>query len=1539
MSKPAKNEQSIPDFSESLEQLGETTTAAELVRTKGQSKKLRVISEKKLMDWILAMLNQHMAGKADTFSDQEKEELLKKTQDELNKRIKREQDAQGERDRLKNELERAMSKVAEAQSGKANAEQLNEALAMLKKKLDEAELVKENLQQDIYDLHDQIGESSARLSATLVEKDKLKETVKGLMQRAGDLVAGVLGLDEQLYGGRHGQDNPVAEDAEAEQEFYHDYEVGAQVIATLSNDLQRLRGIAQSAKEKDEQAASDPRMSLLEGDLQLLEQLKDGSLHAMDVAEPVTGLVEAMEGARLEAEQLEHTGCSALGVAAGREDTISSVPDANGDPAEVLAGTTGVVRELASSLARGRQRLVALKEMADQADEARNSAEQENEELRAAYQQVLAALAERAKADKLAVPKALADESKPAEERGAAAAQVIQQLRGGGDEAKQVISDQLLIVDRLLGEEAGVHMAPPAKNADQEALVARLRENSEALERLVRSKKDELAAAQQREKALAEQVRALAKARSASIPADFAGGDEPLDVSLKKLDQALDAGGAGSAEASEAAKQVIAALQDEGAKGPSPADLKRLDDERSRLASQIGQAQQKIVALESELSQAKGEVAAVAARSEARKRAEREIANELVRAAKGDHTLAETTADLAMAVDSNTGEDLAVHLREAVTNLTRRKHDLAEENERVRSELDSIRAQAQEASTRNAALQSEQQKAAFQASQAQQRMQDLERDLSRAKTDLELMRNQAQDAVSRRNALDAERSKLTAQVASAEQKLHETEAALATANDELAQARADKRAKDDADRTVATELVRAAQGDAELADSTADLALALEDTASSANPVDSATVTQQVVQTVNLLARRKQELTAQVQALQKDTDALKWKLKEADDKAKELESERDEMAASGKEIINLLTHQRERTTQELETIKKAHEESGSQLARFQHRANAAETANRQLAEALSALAAAEKDQQGTQGVEDKRVDLELALSQLPDEGEDAVTIPEDLSLQLAASGQKLAEALLQRRQAVTSSFRRAEQDQQTLKAQLEKLKGEIAAAQNALSEQESALRSSQAEVKAVRQEIINQGKDLSDKVRELTNTRGEMASVKAEFSVAAQRVEDQERRLAQAGQQLSELRQEHERVLGDLKEAQERADAASHAQTQVVQALRSLTNRQDASPALARALTEADFSDPLSKAGQKLDMAHAAGPEQMASASQAYVQALRERVQALAESHEETRGRLSAAKASEDHLQNELAGLRASVVDRDHQLQNLAQAVEKTKAEQSDLINQLMEQRRAHDATAAAAKQVQEQLRLAQAEIADYQARDSASSGHFSSDNDRLRQEVERERKAREELEAKLSELSERAESGDARLRAQRDEFTRRLAERDNVIQQKDRQLDAQASQRADAKSLEAQVAALTKELGVSSDRIKELESVYGVQAGNAVKSTDLAREVKNLQAERDQLRERHRQTEAEHADAVSYAAQLKSQLDEKRKEGDGAREKLHKELAEEREKSNAMRDEFRKLKEEVVGLRARIRRLTDGGAGGPSGGFPTLKG
>lgn len=388
------------DLASSINAMAESTTAAELVRRQGQTKKVKVLSERKLMEWISALLKQHLAAKEDSFSDSEKEALLKQTQEELARRIAREQAAEAERSKAEAALQEALAQAEQAKSG--TSAEMDQAIAALKERLAQSEARIAEVQQDSYEMEDQLKEKLSLLSTTIGEKDKLRETVRRQMIRSGALIEGVLGLDATYYASRHAEQNPVSDDAEAEERFFHDFDIGAKVIESLSSDLERLRGITAQAAQ-----AAPAGDRLLASDLEMLAQLKSGNLKAMDVAAPVENLIEALDGARTEAEAFAAAVAKATG--SGRtQQSISVLPEAEGDPAEVLASATAVTREIAAELARSRGKITALAAIAEEADQARNAAEEELEQLKAAapaaggqdaLRQLAQSLVERSKRD------------------------------------------------------------------------------------------------------------------------------------------------------------------------------------------------------------------------------------------------------------------------------------------------------------------------------------------------------------------------------------------------------------------------------------------------------------------------------------------------------------------------------------------------------------------------------------------------------------------------------------------------------------------------------------------------------------------------------------------------------------------------------------------------------------------------------------------------------------------------------------------------------------------------------------------------------------------------------------------------------------------------------------------------------------------------------------------------------------------------------------------------------------------------------------
>ena len=1227
------------DLVSSLSQMAENTTAAELVRRQGQGKKVKVLSERKLMDWILLLLNQHLASKEDSFSDQEKEELLRKTQEELARRIKREQSAEAERSRIQSELQEVMAQISAKQGDKG---ELDDALKSLKARLEEVENVNSDLQQDAYDLQDQLQEKLNLLSSTIGEKDRLRDAVRNQMLRSNALVEGVLGLDATYYAGRHQEENPVDDQASDDEGFYHDFDVGALIIQTLSHDLEKLRTI--TGKLGD--GSGDQRS--LEQDLDLLTQVKAGSLHAMDVAAPVSGLIEALAGTRIEAESLDAEIAHATG---GQPQPISELPDADGDPAQVIAGATSVVRELASELARNRQRIAALKNLTDEADSARGEAENELETLRNEHRQLLDALAAKAPTDVAAL---FTDEQVDIDVRIAAVSQLatastaeLDDLRAELDQARAALrqGDAALAAKTTEMEQALIHqrrsLEVEATN-HQRAVARSVVEAAQGDERLADTAADlalgldadeqpDADYGQQVAQAVAELTRRktelereLVSVRAASDAAQNHVGDvekaaeeqrfETQRLKRENIDQ-IAAVAAASTEAATAMARV------------------------EHMRRELDQALTQVRISHEEADDAKAEAKDAAAKTRAlelkhadRIRTDRVLAGELLQVAKRDDLLADVSTDLSGALDDQADGLLQQQLTKTVSALAQRQQSLVTDNTRLGR-------------------------------------------------DSERMRIEVGDA---------------------------------------------KRGLADTQRTIALALIQAGKDDADLQESVGQLEWALE-RMRPGEPMPS-DLLQILNDALSNLAHRKQTL----------------------------QTERDEMAMHGKEIITALSATRDQREAELRDLRGAYEDTSDRLATIESRTVAAESANRQLAEALSKAALTLTL---PADAEDARIDLELALSQLPDEGEEGIDVPADVAPQIAAHGARVAAALAARNQHSSEALVRAETENKRLLHDL----AERAAATGRFSNELSGLRKEVTDVRALH-----------------TATETQAASLRA-----------------------------------DLERTQLEAAVAAKA--------------------LAQAQTELDHAS---------------------------------------ERHLAQADELSLARAEAD-------GLKVRIANLDRQLNH------------------------------------------SQAEIAEFNARGGASADGLREDLQASRKELALERESNKVRESELLELREKSESAEARLKRLREEFGKRLEERDLVIQNKDRQLDDLADRRSDLTGLEAQVQTLTQQLAQSHAKINELEAQTGIAAGATGRHTNVGAELKRTQADRDLLREQKRSLEADLAESTSRVDELNAQSEQLRKEMLAIRDQVEKTLHDERSKSMTLRDENGRLKADNAGLQQRIRKLS----------------
>lgn len=1778
------NDPPMPDLAFSLNQLGEETTAAELLRARGQTKKIKVISEKKLMDWILALLQHNLAGKADAFSDEEKQELVAQAQAEIAKRMKLEKELDNEKDRRASELRQAQEKLANSQKSTADYEA---AIAAYKTQLEQRDKTIEDLQQDNFDLQDELNQKIALLRTTIDEKDrdkeKLQHSLRNQMVRSTGLLEGVIGLDNDYYGGRHQSENPVPESAAQEEQFYHDFDVGSSIMQTLGKDLSRLRGIAKGTGEAQQDG-------LLEADLALLAQLKSGSLSALDVAQPVAGLVEASESARQEALALERANLEAIGGRGG--STVSAVPDDQGKPAEVIAGVTQVMREIGALLIRERARLGALKSMADEADSARNAGESELESMRAAYDQLVQGLTKKAISADLAVPDDLADASIAPARRVASAQALLDQLgekAGKHDPAlraletrvatqvrdlgKALASQQqarglsskaldlrLDALDRALATTAHDPEASPAvlleatqgaidalqvelAQRDEQARKAqadseRLRGERSELARELETSQAALQAAANGTQQLAVLVRDLgraafpANAASSGATGSFAIGSSKVT----ELDHAL-ASQADPAKLAAATQNVLETLRK---------DANRAQEKFKAAKAEVEHAQGENTALRDRLDTLSHQFADATSRADQLTRSQRELAAALIAAAHGDAALADSAAELSLTLDDQQAgsSDLSAHCKAAVEQLVLRKQalegelaDLRQANDKHQAMIGNLTAQVAaltpSVETLRAELAGERTRAAEQAREAAETAASAKEVIQQLKQQHDARVNELAQLKQADSLLRDEATSLRTRLASAE-----------IANRSFAEA--------------LSGLVRASAKDPSLASASKDLEQALADMPGEESiPLAPAAARQVAVagaalisslesrgvasaQEIAALRAQVQEREEQIAVLRSVNDAAKVEMAKTQKQLSEQTAEAVETVATAKEAIQSLRDQIGRRDEQLKDLRSKEEQARSGLALAQARLHRADESTRKLAETLSALAQAElataPELGHLQGVEAARVDLELALSELPAEGEQGVPVSDDLAQRLGETGHQTAVALAERRRRIADTLTKAKADADRLAGETAKLAGELQQNRTATIERDSSLKRTQAELATLRTELRDQAAALASKAQDLSDARTALSAAQVDLDSAAQKAQAQEQQLASTQAELTRAKAE----LASLLEVQARSVAAEQAQLQLTQAFAALSHWDD------DALSElvAAPGSPLARASARLDALGPLNSSQAAAAHRQFLEGVREQLAELATEVGAQRAQAAAQRDEVARMQKELSLAKTALVAREQEFaasktaadaatrriaqaestaRDLASAIalavgddasslskaiadpgkplggdttkaclaaaqalaQRTRSNQElcqrlttelaqatkqydqaqqelkatakrvnaaeretaearaaeqqiaasatelsrELINatkamaadsddatakrastalsgfdrlapgqqiaaatelmpalrevfttlsidaaqtkaKISSQKEAHEQALAVVRQeldqvlaangpLQQELRAAQkekaallieltalrskaeqletqvaasgslllqaqAELDDLRARGSESSAGTADEVSQLGHQLNVNREAHQQAEAELASMREKLAANEARLARLREEMNQRLAERDQLIADKTREYDELAAQQSDSLALQAKIAALTKDLAQVHEELARYKSAHGDLTGATAQAGDLKKSLKGTEAERESLRTKLRELESEIADKRSELEEAQAALAIKTKEMQILRERKDKEVEAERNSVAILRDAERKLKEENVGLKARVRRLTE---------------
>ena len=1529
------NEPVISDveLSSSLSQLTKSTTAAELMQKTGESRKLKVLSQRKLLDWIKAELMRSLAARADSYSDQEKEEMLQATKASLEERILREKKAERERDRVQAELDQVMAQISASSGDKA---QLEQALATLRAQLVEAQDARTDLEQETYELHDELQTKLAMLSTTIAEKDKLRDTVRNQMLRSNALVEGVLGLDATYYASNHQESNPVLEEASDDERFYHDFDVGAAVITTLSQDLEQLRTITGTLGDGN----GDQRS--LEQDLALLSQVKAGNLHAMDVAAPVSGLVEALAGARAEAEALDEEVASATG---GQPQPISDLPDAEGEPGKVLAGATTVVRELAAELARNRQRVAALRNLSEEADAARNATEEELERLRHSHATLLASLAERSTGDIAAV---FSDET-------------------ATDEARIIAVQQLAAVPAYELEQLRSELAQAQAEARR----------TETLLRAKQHEHDHTVAGLRQQLAVIEPLRLeLSQAQTNVISTEkmLRTKQHEHEHIVAELRQQLAVIEPLRTQVSQAQASVTS----------SEANLRAKQQEHERTVAELRQQLAVIEPLRRELSQAKADVTST---------------ETLLRTKQQEHerTVAELRQQLAVIEPLRLEvSKTQANVTSAETNLRTKQveHDRAVADlrqqlaviEPLRRELSQTQADATRAETNLRTKQQEHERTVAELRQQLAVIDPLRTQLSQTQANVtsteRLLRTKQQE----HDRVTGELRQHLAEIESLRTALGHAQAD-ARRNESLLQAKqqeldhtvvnlrqqlADVAAAQH--RAVARIVVEAARGDDHLTDTAADLALGLDQ-----EIVPDAGYADQVVAAVESLTNRKLAIERELVQAQATIGQLKSDAAEAEQAISETRLESQRFQRQATELARAEIAAREEATTAAARIEHLRQELDAALG-----AQRAAQAEAESAKADAAEAQAKTRDLQIRHADRIRTDKALAGELLAVTRKDDLLadVSTDLSVALDDVAeeplreqlQKTVAALTQRQQSLHIENARLGRDSERLRSEVSEANRHLAETQRTVLEQvlqatrgdgdladstshlEWALermRPGEPLPSDLLQILQDSLAKLALRKQELQSERDEMALSGKEIISALTASRDQ-REL-----ELSELRQANEEAADRLAMLESRAAAAESANRALAEALaRAAVNLtsvgEEARVELELALSQlpdegeegievpADLAAQIANHGTRV--AHALAERQAATLSS--LSANQDELRRTQIELDEQRSHHARANIELSSLRKELADVRmlhAGVETRaehlrletsrlqqelDTQTRALADANAELDREHEQLLTQ-------NDNLALSVAEIEgckvrianleQQHALAEAEIAEFHARGGATADHIRDDVLALRTELANERETIKNREAELLTWRERTEAAEARAKRLREDFTKRLEERDLVVLEKDRQLDAIADHKTDLAGLQANVAELTRQLSAANARIHDFEAASGNSASLTGRHTNIGTELKRTQADRDLLREQKRSLEADLAEANSMIDELKVQNDERRKEISAIREQVQKALDGERSKSVALNDELGKVRADKIGLEHKLRKLTEG--------------
>ena len=556
---------------------------------------------------------------------------------------------------------------------------------------------------------------------------------------------------------------------------------------------------------------------------------------------------------------------------------------------------------------------------------------------------------------------------------------------------------------------------------------------------------------------------------------------------------------------------------------------------------------------------------------------------------------------------------------------------------------------------------------------------------------------------------------------------------------------------------------------------------------------------------------------------------------------------------------------------------------------------ATELARRELAELVATLSDADDD------------DLEAALR-------------EDVCEDLLPTGRALIQVLVKRHRFLGDRLASARRKEETTAAKAAKLAEQLDGEKSTLKTTKQDLTRSEAQLRAAAQEIEHLGKELATRVHELGEAKGDGARLAAENESLGRQAE-----LAkQLRSELDTVRSELGSASRDLERQQTDAGQWQIGLRSLARALVELAGATE-SALVAAGLKPEGFIGRFTRSMRKLEN-DVGTNDDVGTLLKSSLDMAEKAASRIGQLERELRLRgetLAAAERDRDQYARNLADTQADRDARALRLQTLETEAEHLGRE-AQRAQELTVQAAAREAELTVARselaQTGTALKQTRAELEELRAREAATNEHLTRDLEQTRARLNAEQQARRVGEASLAEAREDAE---ARLVA----LTARSAELEKAVESREQRLASAVKDAASAHDKAGKLADEKKKAdqararaAKAEDRIKTLEAELEDARSNA----DAADEAEALRSERDDLAKRLRDADKRAAEATGAAAKATATAESLKRKNEERQTSHRSELDAVQERLDTASGENRRLKEQLAGLNARVRTLTD---------------